>query len=165
MCSRHALLPRTLKIPICYDRTGVASYRGGFADVWKGEDCSGDVAVKVLRTYLNSDLQKIIGVSCRLYLFPGIDALTKPCTEVLQGGCDVENPSTSKCAATHWGDDDRDSIRNGIRVDGKWKHEQLREGTSGRSSVRACRCSIRSLVVVDPLTTTSPSSWGASAGD
>ena len=83
MCSRHALLPRTLEIPICYDRTGVASYRGGFADVWKGKYRSRDVAVKVLRTYLNSDLQKIISVSCRQYLFPRVDALTKTCTEVL----------------------------------------------------------------------------------
>ena len=46
-----------------YDRTCSALFRGGFADVWKGE-CSGrDVAVKVLRTYSNSDLQRTIGVS------------------------------------------------------------------------------------------------------
>jgi hypothetical protein len=32
-CGRHALLPRALKIPVCYDRTGVAVFRGGFADV------------------------------------------------------------------------------------------------------------------------------------
>ena len=60
-CGRHALLPRVLKIPVCYG--GVALYRGGFADVWKGEHCGRDVAVKVIRTYSNSDLQKIIGVS------------------------------------------------------------------------------------------------------
>ena len=54
-------------IPICYDRTGVALYRGGFADVWKGEHCGRDVAVKVIRTYSNSDLQRIIGVSCLLH--------------------------------------------------------------------------------------------------
>ena len=58
--------------------------------MWKGKYCDRDVAVKVLRTYLNSDVQKIIGVSCRLYLFPRVDAFTKPCTEVLQGGCEVE---------------------------------------------------------------------------
>ena len=62
-CGRHALLPRTLKIPVCYDRTGVAMYRGGFADVWKGKHRGRDVAVKVIRTYSNSDLQKLIGVS------------------------------------------------------------------------------------------------------
>ena len=54
-------------IPIRYDRTGDALYRGGYADVWKGEYCGRDVAVKVLRTYSNSDFRKIIGVGCWLY--------------------------------------------------------------------------------------------------
>ena len=62
ICGRHALLPRTLEIPVCYDRTGVALCSGRFADVWKGEYCGLDVAVKALRTYSNGDLQKIIGV-------------------------------------------------------------------------------------------------------
>ena len=106
MCGRHALLPRTLKISTCYDRTGVASYRGGFADVWKGEHRGRDVAVKVLRTYLNSDLQKIIGVGCGPCLFPRVDVLTKHCAEILQGGRNVENPSASKCAAADRGNDD-----------------------------------------------------------
>jgi hypothetical protein len=66
-CGRHALLPSVLMIPVCYDRTGVAFYRGGFGDVWKGKHCGRDVAVKVIKTYSNSDLQKIIGVNCRLY--------------------------------------------------------------------------------------------------
>ena len=65
-CGHHALLPRTLDIPVHYDRTGAALFRGGYADVWKGEHCGQNVAVKVIRTYSNSDLQKIIGVSCSL---------------------------------------------------------------------------------------------------
>jgi hypothetical protein len=68
-CGRHALLPRALNIPVCYDRTGVALFRGGFADVWKGEYRGRAVAVKVIRTYSNSDLQKIVGVSRRLFSF------------------------------------------------------------------------------------------------
>jgi len=67
MCGRHALLPEALKIPVYNCRTGVALYRGGFGDVWKEDYCGRDVAVKVLRTYSNSDLQKIIGVGPRLY--------------------------------------------------------------------------------------------------
>ena len=62
-CGHHALLPRTLKILVRYNQVGTAMYRGGFADVWKGEHCGRDVAVKVVRTYSNDDLQKIIGVS------------------------------------------------------------------------------------------------------
>ncbi|KAF9645013.1 kinase-like protein [Thelephora ganbajun] len=64
-CGRHALLPKNLKIPVCYDRTSDALYRGGFADVWKGEYYGREVAVKVLRTYSNSDFQKIIGRFCK----------------------------------------------------------------------------------------------------
>ena len=63
MCGRHALLPRTLKIPISYDQTSTALYRGRYADVWKGEHNGRDVAVKVIRTYSDNDLQKIVGVS------------------------------------------------------------------------------------------------------
>ena len=70
MCGRHALLPRTLEVPICYDRIGVALYRGGSADVWEGEHRGRAVAVKVLRTYSNSDSQKVVGVGCGLRSFP-----------------------------------------------------------------------------------------------
>jgi hypothetical protein len=69
-CGRHALLPRTLKIQVRYNQTGTALYRGGFADVWKGEHCDRDVAVKVIRTYSDDELQKIIGVSYRSYSLP-----------------------------------------------------------------------------------------------
>ena len=106
ICGRYALLPRALEIPICYDRTGVALFKGGFADVWKGEHCGRDVAVKVLRTYASSDLQKIIGVGPRLCFLSRVDALTKPWIEVLQGSRDVESPSTSERAAADRGNDD-----------------------------------------------------------
>ena len=39
--------------------------RGGFGDVWKREYEGMEVAVKVLKTYANSDLQKITRVSHR----------------------------------------------------------------------------------------------------
>ena len=62
-CGRHGLLPKALKIPICYDRTGPPLCSGGNADVWKSEYCGRDVAVKVIRTYAKSNLQKMLGVS------------------------------------------------------------------------------------------------------
>ena len=46
-----------------YGRSGAPRYRGGFADVWKGEYRGCDVAVKVLRVYSTSDLAKITSVS------------------------------------------------------------------------------------------------------
>ena len=63
LCGYHALLPTAMKILAQYDRTGSALYRGGFADVWKGDYHGREVAVKVVRTYVDGDLQKIVGVS------------------------------------------------------------------------------------------------------
>ena len=40
-----------------------ALYSGGYADVWMGEHQGRKVAVKVLRIYSTSDLDKITGVS------------------------------------------------------------------------------------------------------
>ena len=105
MCGRHALLPTAMKILVCYDRMGSALYRGGFAGVWKGEYRGQNVAIKVIRTYTNSDLQKVIGVGTGC-VSQTINELTEPCVEVLQGGCDMEDPSASKCAATDRCDDD-----------------------------------------------------------
>ena len=62
-CGRHALLPTAMKVVAQYDRTGGALYRGGFADVWKGDHCGREVAVKVIRTYAKGDLRKVVGVS------------------------------------------------------------------------------------------------------
>jgi len=66
MCGRHTLLPNVTNVLVQYDLTSVALYRGGFGDVWKGEYRSQDVAMKVIRTYSDSELRKLIGVSCRL---------------------------------------------------------------------------------------------------
>ena len=63
ICGRWALLPTSLQIPICYNRLGNPLYRGGFADVWKGEYQSRHVAVKVLRVYSTSEIFKITSVS------------------------------------------------------------------------------------------------------
>lgn len=63
-CGRHALLPKTMEISVCYDRTSDTLYSGGYADVWKGQYHGRDVAVKVIRTYSSSNLEKVIGVSC-----------------------------------------------------------------------------------------------------
>jgi len=62
ICGRHALLPSSLKIPLCYDRSGTPLYHGGYADVWKGEHNGCQIAVKVLRVYSTSDFEKITSV-------------------------------------------------------------------------------------------------------
>jgi hypothetical protein len=65
ICGRQALLPRALQIPICYNRFDAPLYRGGFADVWKGQFQGSDVAVKVLRLYATTDFAKVASVSYR----------------------------------------------------------------------------------------------------
>ena len=76
-----------MNISARYDRTGRALYRGGFADVWRGKHHDRDVAIKVLRTYSDSDLRKIVGVRTGCTLFPHADVLTEPvqrfCKEVV----------------------------------------------------------------------------------
>lgn len=62
ICGRQALLPRSLKIPLCYDRSDTPLYHGGYADVWKGEHKGRQVAIKVLRVYSTSDFEKITSV-------------------------------------------------------------------------------------------------------
>lgn len=63
ICTHYSLLPKSLQIELCYNPAGIVHCRGGFVDVWKGNHHGLDVAVKVLRIYLNSDLEKISQVS------------------------------------------------------------------------------------------------------
>ena len=62
ICSCYSLLPRSVQIPLCYDRMGTPLCRGGFADVWEGTHEGDKVAVKVLTVYMTSDLGKITEV-------------------------------------------------------------------------------------------------------
>ena len=100
------LLPTAMMIPVCYDRTGSAVWRGGFADMWKGEHCGQDVAVKVLRMYSMSNIQRIVGVGPQLSHLSTSQRADRSCLEVLQGGHDVEIPSASKCSTADRSDDD-----------------------------------------------------------
>ena len=75
MCGQQALLPRSLQIPLCYDRTDAPLYHGGFAEVWKGEHQGREVAVKVLKVYKTSNLVKITRV--------GFHGLPKACVDQL----------------------------------------------------------------------------------
>ena len=64
ICGRHALLPRSLAILPHYDPMETPLYRGGFADVWKGEYDGQEVAVKVLKVSRASDFGQIRKVGC-----------------------------------------------------------------------------------------------------
>jgi len=103
---------------------GRALYRGGFADVWKGKYRDRDVAMKVLRTYSTSDLQKIIGVGYRLRYLSRVNVLTVCHVEILQRSYDMENaPASERTAADRSDDVGGHSLRNDIRMDGEREHQ------------------------------------------
>ena len=115
------LLPRSLAIPLCYDPTGDPLCHGGFADVWKGRHQGRDVAAKVLRVYSKDGFGKAKRVGCLRYskFVTRTDEPAMAWTEVLQGGRDMEDPSSSERATAVGRDDDRDSVCDGVGVDGK----------------------------------------------
>jgi hypothetical protein len=105
--------------------------------VWKCQ-CNGqEVAAKALRVYLRDDLQRIRRVGCPLFVVC-IDDLTVSHTEVLQGGCGVELPSSSECVAAVGRDDDRESVRGSVRVDARWQYQRVCENECDRGSIEAC---------------------------
>lgn len=100
ICGRQALLPRSLQIPLCYNRLDNALYSGGYADVWMGEHQGRKVAVKVLRLYSTSNLGKVINVGRRRVLATSAYFRADyDYVEVLQGSCDMEKPLSSECAS------------------------------------------------------------------
>ena len=92
ICGRQALLPKSLRVPLCYNRSDNPLYRGGYADVWKGEHRGRYVAVKVLRVYSMGDSDKITSVRFSACSKACVDWLTELTpVEVLQGGRDMES--------------------------------------------------------------------------
>ena len=120
VCGHRALLPRSVQISLRYDRTDTPRYQGGFAEVWKTEYKGRDVAVKVLKVYMRSDLVKITRVGPSLS-----KGICRPAdvdhVEVLQGGCYMEVPSPPERLTVIGSYDDRQPADDGIRMDGQWE--------------------------------------------
>ena len=57
--SDHALIPRSMQIPLCCNQTEDSRYEGEFARILKGEHEGIEVAIKVLKVFVTSDLVKI----------------------------------------------------------------------------------------------------------
>ena len=122
MCGQHAVLPKSVQISLCYDRTGAPRYHGGFAEVWKAEHKGREVAVKVLKIYASSNLAKVTKVcsplSKSVYRPVDVDH-----AEVLQGSCYMEIPSPSECVTVIGRDDDRQPVDDGFGMDGEREHQ------------------------------------------
>ena len=61
-CSRHRVIPTSMNIPDCSEGS-VEVECGGFADVSQGTYEGRRVTIKVVRTYITSDLDLIRSVS------------------------------------------------------------------------------------------------------
>ena len=75
-CGNHALLPRSVQISLRYNRADAPRYQGGFGEVWKAEHEGRDVAVKVLKVYMTSDLVKITRVGSLAFWWACVGQLT-----------------------------------------------------------------------------------------
>lgn len=85
-CGHHILLPKALQVLANYDRSSGALCHGGFGDVWKGELSGREVAVKVIRTYLQGELERVINVGGPSLLSACADStsyIQKFCKEVV----------------------------------------------------------------------------------
>ena len=67
---------------------------------------------------------------------------------VLQGVRDVENSLPSERVAAARGDDDRESVCYGVRVDDEREHQPVPEGTFRCEPVRTSKSSIQLLVIL-----------------
>ena len=112
MCSRHQLVPESMHIPDC-SKSSVEVSHGGSADVLRGTYQGHQVAIKVVRVYIASDLDIILSVSFifNLHCYTGMDELV---AAILPRGSHLEVPSTSKYPTTGWSDDKRTPVYNGF---------------------------------------------------
>ena len=148
-------MPKVLTVEANY--SGGSLYRGGYADVWKGERRGQEVAVKVLRVYSNDALQGVVRVGSSLRATPRAFRADLRFTEILQGGRGMEVPPASECPTTNWSDGVGRSLRNGIEMDGTWGHQAVHQDTSKRRQDQACRTTVcdstffAMLTIRDPL--------------
>lgn len=91
------MLPKSVQIPLDYDRNGTPQVRGMNASVFKGEYQGREVAVKVMARS-RGGLREVVRVSHRR----GCQSpcLQADCVEVLLGSAYLENSPPSKCVTT-----------------------------------------------------------------
>ena len=72
ICSRHRVIPKSMHIPDCSEGS-VEVECGGFANVSRSTYEGRQVAVKVVRVYVTSDLDTILSVSLQHLRYECID--------------------------------------------------------------------------------------------
>ena len=132
-CSRHRVIPTSMHIPDCSEGS-VEVESGGFADISRGTYQGLQVAIKVVRTYVTSDLDTIRSVSILPAHYTRLD---KPVAEVLPRGGRLEAPPASQHLTTAWGDVERIQVCSRFRVDGEWEHQRFHQEVSTHKSHQA----------------------------
>ena len=61
--------------------------------------------------------------------------LTATCAEVLQGVRDMESPSPPERVAAPGSDNDRDPVRNGVKMDDEREHQPVCDDTQGSEPI------------------------------
>ena len=127
-----------MRIPDC-SKDSLEVECGGFANVSLGTYEGRQVAIKVVRVYVTSDLDVIRSVSV---LPTPLHSPHKPIAEILQGSGRLEAPPSPQYPAAAWGVVERIPVRSGFRVDGTRKHQRIRQGGLACKPRRACMLSL-----------------------
>jgi len=127
MCGQYHVIPTSMHIPDRLEES-VEVEPGGFANVSQGTHEGRQVAIKVVRMYITSDLDLIRSVSVYLHRHVHPD---KWVAEILpRGGC-LEAPPASQYLTTTWSDIERTPVCSRFRVDGERKHQQVHQEGPG----------------------------------
>ena len=62
VCDRQRVIPRSMHMVNCLDGELIEEYDGGQANVFRGKHKGRPVAIKIMRLYLTSDLDKCLSV-------------------------------------------------------------------------------------------------------
>ena len=62
ICSRQRMIPRTMLMVDCLNENLIEEYDGGQADIFRGKHKGRPVAIRIMRLYLTSDLDKCLSV-------------------------------------------------------------------------------------------------------
>ena len=97
-----------------------------------GEHQGRNVAVKVLKVYSTSDFNRItsVGYCPRLAktVYRRADGICdRP--DILQGGCNMEEPLPSKCTPAVGSDNGEKALCDGFGMDGQWEYQRIHRGT------------------------------------
>jgi hypothetical protein len=111
MCNRQRSVPKSMRITCKYGEQ--AECRGGFADIFRGEERGRLVAIKVVRQYLTNDREVYLSVrSFQSHRTKSL--LTPPLVEILsRGGC-LETPSTPEYSSVARCESRNPQMGNGI---------------------------------------------------